>query len=156
MARVLTNRHNEFNLYQSANEYETICVIRVLAKQFIDMNNNQQKKYGELIENELSKVEAELKTVGRKNPDSPGDWEPIPEKMDIQVSDDNEVADSIEAFEENTAILKQLEIRYNELKDALKRIADGKFGTCEVCGEVIESERLDANLAAKTCKLHMK
>ena len=120
------------------------------------MNKEQISKYKELIEKELGKVETELKTVGRKNPDSPGDWEPMPEKMDIQASDDNEVADSIEAYEENAGILKQLEIRYNELKNALKQIDDGKFGICEVGGEVIESERLDANPAALTCKKHVK
>lgn len=120
------------------------------------MDKNTIKKYQLQIETELKKVEAELKTVGRKNPDNPADWEPIPDKMDISPADDNEVADSIEAYEENTGILKQLEIRFNELQNALKRIADGKYGICEVGGEVIESERLDANPAAMTCKLHMK
>jgi RNA polymerase-binding transcription factor DksA len=120
------------------------------------MNREQINKYKERIEKELHKVEAELKTIGRKNPDNPADWEPLPEKMDTLPADDNEVADSIEAYEENTAVLKQLEIRFNELKNALKRIADGKYGICEVGGEVIESERLDANPAAMTCKKHMK
>ena len=73
-----------------------------------------------MIEEELKKVESELKTVGRKNPDNPADWEPVPEKMDISPADDNEVADSIESYEENAAILKQLEIRYNELKSAFE------------------------------------
>lgn len=120
------------------------------------MNQEQIKKYRLQIKKELNSVEAELKTVGRKNPDNPADWEPVPDKMDISPADDNEMADNIEAFEENTAILKQLEIRFNELKDALKRIADGKYGICEVGGEVIEEERLDANPAATTCKKHMK
>ena len=84
------------------------------------MNKDQIKKYGSLIEEELKKVESELKTVGRKNPDNPADWEPVPEKMDISPADDNEVADSIESYEENAAILKQLEIRYNELKSAFE------------------------------------
>src|SRR3989344_8484766 len=109
------------------------------------------KKNQKLIEAELEEVEAELKTIGRKNPDNPADWEALPEKMDISPADDNEVADGIEAYEENTAILKQLEIRFNELKDALKRIDAGKYGTCSVGGEVIETERLDANPAATTC-----
>ena len=106
------------------------------------MDKNLIKKYQLQIEVELKKVEAELKTVGRKNPDNPADWEPVPEKMDISPADDNEVADGIEAFEENAGILKQLEIRFNELKDALKRIDDGKYGICEVGGEMIEEERL--------------
>ena len=103
----------------------------------------------------MAKLEAELKTVGRVNPDNPKDWEPIPEKMDILASDDNEVADSIEAFEENTAILKELEIRYNDVKRALGKITDGSYGICETGKEPIEKERLEANPAARTCKKHL-
>lgn len=120
------------------------------------MNKDQINKYKIKIEDELKSVETELKTVGRKNPDNPADWEPMPEKMDISPADDNEVADSIEAYEENTAILKQLEIRFNELKNALVRIEKGTYGICEVGKEVIEAERLDANPAATTCIKHVK
>ena len=120
------------------------------------MNKEQLNKYKKLIENELISVETELKTVGRKNPDNPSDWEPIPEKRDISAADDNEVADSIEAYEENTGILKQLEIRFNELKQALERIKAGTYGICEIGKEIIENDRLDANPAATTCKKHMK
>jgi RNA polymerase-binding transcription factor DksA len=119
------------------------------------MDNQKISKFQEMIKEELTKVEAELKTVGRRNPDNPGDWEAVPEKMDILASDDNEVADSIEAYEENTGILKQLEIRYNELKDALLQIEKGNYGKCETCGEQIEEDRLEANPGARTCKLHM-
>ncbi len=119
------------------------------------MQENKIKKYRDLINEEMKKVEAELKTVGRKNPDSPTDWEPMPDKMDTLASDDNEVADSIESYEENTAILKQLEIKYNALKKALKKIEDGTYGICEVSGEMIEEDRLDANPESTTCKKHM-
>jgi len=114
------------------------------------------EKFKENLTEELVKVEAELKTVGQINPANPADWEPIPEKGDVLASDRDEVADSIEAFEDNAGILKQLEIRYNEIKDALVRIESGKYGDCEVCGEKIEENRIEANPAAKTCKVHMK
>jgi RNA polymerase-binding transcription factor DksA len=119
------------------------------------MDKDTIKKYKKQLEQELGEVEKELKTVGRKNPDNPADWEAVPEKMDIMPADDNEVADSIESYEENTAILKQLEIRFNELKNALTRINDGTFGICTVGNETIESDRLDANPASTTCKKHM-
>lgn len=113
------------------------------------------EKFKQKLAEELDKVEAELKTVGRINPDNPADWEPTPEKTDVLASDRDEVADSIEAFEDNVAILKQLEIRYNEIKEALQKIESDKFGICENCGEKIEEARLDANPAARTCKAHM-
>ena len=112
------------------------------------------EKFKENLTEELVKVEAELKTVGQINPANPADWEPIPEKGDVLASDRDEVADSIEAFEDNAGILKQLEIRYNEIKDALVRIESGKYGDCEVCGEKVEETRLEANPAARTCIKH--
>jgi RNA polymerase-binding transcription factor DksA len=106
------------------------------------------------IEEELKTVEEDLKTVGRINPSNPSDWEPIPSEMDITESDRNEVADSIGSYENNTAILKQLEIRFNNLKDALKRIEENTYGVCVVCGKEIEVERLEANPTATTCMEH--
>jgi len=114
------------------------------------------KKYEEILKNELAQVEAELKTVGRINPDNPADWEAKPADMDIHRSEADEVADNIEAFEENSAVLKQLEIRYNEIKNALEKISNGTYGICEISGEPIEEDRLEANPAAKTCKKHIE
>lgn len=112
--------------------------------------------YKERLEGELANVTSELKSVGRINPDNKADWEALPENMDIDNADPNVVADKFEEFEENTAVLKQLEMRYNELKEALARIDRGEYGKCAVCGKDIEHDRLDANPAAPTCKEHMQ
>jgi DnaK suppressor protein len=110
--------------------------------------------FKEKLEEELSILEGELKTVGRKNPDNPKDWEPLPPQLDILQADENESSDKIEGFEENTAILKQLEIRYNDVKAALERIENGSYGKCEINGDMIEKARLEANPAARTCIEH--
>lgn len=107
------------------------------------------------LEKELDLLTKELETVGRRNPDNPEDWEAKPAKMDTFPSDTNEEADAFEAYEENSGILNELEIRYNNVKKALKRIEDGTYGICEVSGEKIEADRLEANPAATTCKKHM-
>ena len=101
-------------------------------------------------------VERELNEVGRKNPDNKADWEAEPADTGADSADENEVADKIEEYERNTAILKDLEIRYNDIKDALKKIEAGKYGFCEISGEPIEEDRLIANPAARTCKQHME
>lgn len=111
--------------------------------------------YKTLLEKELTLVEGELKSIGRINPSNPNDWEAVPEALDIDSADENLVADSIESYEGNTAVLKQLEIRYNEIKNALALIAKGGYGVCATCKAEIEHERLDANPAASTCKQHM-
>lgn len=107
------------------------------------------------LEEELEFITSELKTVGRINPNNPADWEAKPPEMDILQADRNEAADRIEGYEENSAILKELEIRFNNIKDAIKRIEDGAYGVCEVGKEEIKIERLEANPAAKTCVKHM-
>jgi len=106
------------------------------------------------LEEEKSLLQSELKSVGRVNPDNPKDWEARPANLDILPSDENEMADGIEEMENNTAVLKQLEIRYNQVKDALLRIENGAYGKCEISGETIEEERLEANPAARTCIEH--
>lgn len=106
------------------------------------------------LEEEKTRLESELMTVGRRNPANPADWEAVPPET-RQESDPNDAADLIEGFEENTAILKDLEIRYNDVLAALERIAEGTYGICEIGNEPIEEARLNAVPSARTCKLHI-
>lgn len=117
----------------------------------IDLNYFKEK-----LQKEEKDLLEKLGTVGRINPDNKKDWEAIPGEKDDGTADKNDFADSIEEYEENTAILKQLEIELNEVRDALKRIGDGTYGVCEVNGEKISKERLEANPSARTCKEHAK
>lgn len=108
------------------------------------------------LADELSLVETELNNVGRINPDNKADWEAEPTLMNEDSADTNETADNIEEFENNAALLKELEIRYNDIKDALLKIEKNQYGFCEISGEPIEKDRLEANPAARTCKKHME
>lgn len=109
------------------------------------------------LEEEKALLEAEMAKVGRKNPDQKGDWEPMPSLADRDTStaDENTVADSIEEFEDNAAIMQTLEKRYNDIKSALDKIKHNVYGTCQVCGKEIETDRLEANPSARTCKEHV-
>ena len=108
------------------------------------------------LEKELKVLEADLKSVAHKNPSNPKDWEASSGEVDINASDAADIADNIESYESNTAILKPLEKQYNDVKLALEKISKGTYGVCEVAGEPIEKERLEANPAARTCLAHMK
>jgi len=108
------------------------------------------EKYKKVLEEELAKLEKSLSRIGFKSSDNPDDWEAKPGVMDKTGADENESSDSIEEFEENSAKLLELEIRYNHVKLALKKIKEGKFGIDEVDGEPIPEARLDANPAART------
>lgn len=111
--------------------------------------------YKERLTAEKAHLETQLLTVGRRNPGNPNDWEALPPETG-QEADSNIAADLIEGYEGNTAILKDLEIRYNEVLAALSRIDAGTYGICEVSGEEIEAARLDADPAARTCKAHLQ
>ena len=109
------------------------------------------------LEEEENLLIEELKTVGRRNPDNREDWEAKPDEMtNTPVADPNDLADNYEAYTENAGILSELEIRLSNVKNAQKRIGDGSYGICEVCGQPIERDRLEANPAAATCKKHME
>lgn len=115
------------------------------------MNTETYKK---ALEKELKTLETELKSVGHKNPSNPKDWEPQATDVDIESSDLADTADNIGNYESNTAILKQLETQYNNVKLALDKIQKGTYGMCEVDGKPIEEARLKANPSARTCMAH--
>ena len=113
--------------------------------------NQSQSIWKDKLEKEKSILETELSSVGRINPNNSLDWEARPQDLDTDEAERTEVADKIEGFDTNIAILNDLEIRYNEVKGALQRIEDGTYGVCKVCGKEIEEERLEANPASTTC-----
>ncbi len=110
--------------------------------------------FKDLLQKELSVLEAELATVGKKNPDGSDDWIAT-EKENIDPAEDAEIAEGLEELENNKGVLAQLEARSAEVKDALGKIEEGTYGKCSVCGNAIEEDRLNANPAATTCTQHM-
>lgn len=89
-------------------------------------------------------------TIGRKNPAVPGDWEAMPSEMGTEA-DLADQADVVMSRESNTAILADLEARYDTILGALSRIEKGTYGICETCRKKIEEVRLEADPAATTC-----
>lgn len=119
------------------------------------MKKIDTKYFKEELTKELAILEEELNTLGKRSPSNPDKWVAHQPEENISESDLNEVADTIDDFESNTAILRDLEIRYQNVKLALQKIEDGKYGICDVGGEKIDQNRLKANPAARTCKEHM-
>ncbi len=117
------------------------------------------KKFEVKLEQELKLVEKELKEIAVRSPKDPNGWVPSITKetdMGSDSADSNEVADEIESLEENTAIVSKLEAQYNDIKIALDKIKNGTYGKCEVGGEDIPEDRLEANPSARTCMEHSK
>ncbi len=116
----------------------------------MDLNHFKNK-----LEKERAILLAELNKVSRQNPENPRDLEAKSEDIDIERADRNEVADKFESFEGDVAIVKELEPQLNDVNLALEKIQNNKFGICEIGGEKIEVERLEANPAARTCMAHI-
>ncbi len=115
------------------------------------MENTQHFK--ELLETEKARIEGELATIGRKKG---GNWEATEtDAASVDTAEDGEVADGIEQFETNTAVLNDLEKQLTDVTDALAKIENGTYGVCEISGEPIELDRLEVNPSARTCKQHM-
>src|SRR3990167_3452021 len=108
------------------------------------------------LEVEKALLEKELAKVGRVNPDNPSDWEATPPTdRDTSLADENTVADTLEGYDSNKAIVTTLETRYNDIKSGLDKIKHGTYGVCQICGKEIEVDRLEANPSARTCKEHV-
>ncbi len=113
------------------------------------------KHFKEKLEEEKSVLEVELSGVARVNPDNPEDWEPTPSDLNIPKSDKNDMGDAMEEFENRSAVEVELENRLHNIKKAISRMEDGKYGICKICNEPIEIDRLEANPSAETCKAHL-
>ena len=66
-------------------------------------------------------------------------------------SDKDEQADDAQEYDNALSLEHSLELRLKDVKSALEKIAEGKYGICENCGKKISEERLKACPEAKTC-----
>lgn len=104
--------------------------------------------------NEKQSIEEELKDIALFNTDT-NIWEARPDQELMGESDENEAADRFEDFEERNGLVTTLQARLTDINDALTKMETGTYGVCEVSGEQIEKDRLEANPAARTCKAHI-
>lgn len=116
---------------------------------------DQLTHFTQKLEAEKTLLEEELGRLGQRNPSNPSDWVATKPDGEQFGADKNDNADIIEAQQDNNATLNELEGRLNQVLAALEKVASGSYGMCEISGEEIEVERLEANAAARTCVAHM-
>ena len=120
------------------------------------MNKKDTEFFKKKLEKEKAIVENEIKTVGSSDPGNPQDFSATSNDMDIDKADENELADKLGELNDNKGILDSLEKQLRDIDDALGKIQKGTYGICEISGEQIERERLEANPAARTSMKQMK
>lgn len=105
------------------------------------------------LEAEKDSLQEELASHGRVQSDT-GDWQGSSVGFEGMESDPLDVGDQIEELVTNTPLVEELETRHEEVEEALEKIDNGTYGTCDECGEEIPLDRLEANPAARTCVAH--
>ncbi len=118
------------------------------------MHQDKLQYFKKRLEDEKKLLEGELKSLGVQDERAPGGWDAVAD-IDESATEPDEVADRIEELEGNEAEIKELTEQRSLIEAALKKIEEGTYGTCEVSGEEIEEDRLEANPSARTCKAHM-
>ena len=101
--------------------------------------------YAALLRAEQAELKAQLKELGFAN------------EGDTGLSYDSNFADSSQVTAERgeaEVLALQLQESLDEVAHALTKLADGTYGTCEVCGEPITPARLEAMPAARFCINH--
>ncbi len=92
--------------------------------------------------------------LGRMGTQSETAADNFPAKFPEFGQEEDENAQEVDTYQNRLSIERDLESELADVDAALARIADGTFGTCEVCGQPIAEERLHANPAARTCTAH--
>jgi RNA polymerase-binding transcription factor DksA len=113
------------------------------------MDQEKLHEFSQVLEAELRTLVDTLNEIATLD-DSTGDWVAVPETEEQSEADANSEADHTEAWNERRATLAQLETRYRNIVRALDKIQTNTFGKCEISGQPIELERLEANPAART------
>lgn len=109
------------------------------------------KKFQDLVEDEYRNTKNKLELLGKPHPGDPDNYDTVREEQNIDISDREEIAASIENFETRSAIEVELEKRLNQIRAAKNAILNNTYGTCVICGDPISEERLIANPIALTC-----
>ena len=99
---------------------------------------------GDYLEDRRKDIEKKLQELKKEDP-----FEDKTRLLD-RASDDSE-AQSKAGHERVTALQKQLNVALIETKKALTKIKIGKYGMCENCGKMIDTDRLAAMPTARLC-----
>ena len=112
------------------------------------MDKKTLEKIKEKLLKEKEELNKELNSFAQKNDKVDNDYETkFPDYGEHEDENASEVAD----FESDLYLEKTLEISLKKIDEALKRIEDGTYGTCEECGKKILEERCLAFPTAAKC-----
>ncbi len=100
------------------------------------------------LEDEKTKLEAQLGQFSSKNVHNPEDYNTVfPQYGDKEEDNATEVAQ----YSDNLTLERTLESALRDVKKALDSIAKGTYGTCKYCKKPIDTRRLLARPTSSSC-----
>ncbi len=109
--------------------------------------------YKTMLESEREEILNDLKGVAVRDTVT-GEFNTVSDTSETEA-DELDLDNRNEDYETDSALTDTLSLRLKEVEHALERINNGTYGICEVSGEPIEEDRLNANPSARTCSAHM-
>lgn len=103
------------------------------------------KPVGEFLSSSLHILQKRKKQIEKDDPFKDED------RVMDNASPDTDAAEQF-GHAKNSAIKHELERKIEETKKALARLNKGKYGICEDCGELIDTDRLSVFPEATYCK----
>lgn len=103
----------------------------------------------EKLETNRNSIQKELESFASEDPNLKHNWaSKYPNRED---GDKDDEADEVQEYDNMLSLEHSLELKLKDVKSALEKITEGKYGVCENCGKEISKERLLACPEAKTC-----
>ena len=106
---------------------------------------NELKK---TLEKEKALLAEELRSFAQPDKNVKGDWDA--KYQDLGDSWD-ENSQEVTEYATRLPLEHELEVRLQNVTDALEKITNNTYSICEKCGEVISIERLKAEPSARVC-----
>lgn len=115
------------------------------------MDKNLQKNLQKKLEVEKKRLIKDLGFFAKKDPLLKGNWLTRFPFFGLNRSRKDENAEEIEGYENLLPVEHTLELRLEDIENALVKIKKGNYGQCEKCQKKIESKRLEVVPEARLC-----
>lgn len=113
------------------------------------MSNIDKNHFKDLLTRQLKEIDRTVRNMKENNTAEQDKYSPS--ELSNYDNHPAELGSELYQVEMNTALKVHEEHLLKDIKDALKRIEDDKFGTCAFCGKDIGPERLEAIPYTRLC-----
>ncbi|MBI4709354.1 MAG: TraR/DksA C4-type zinc finger protein [Candidatus Portnoybacteria bacterium] len=114
------------------------------------MDKSKIQKLKKDLEEDKEKVEKELESIAKKDGKVKGDYDTrFPDFGTAQSPDESAL--EVAAFESTLPVEYALEVKLQDINNALAKIKSGDYGQCEKCSKPIDEKRLEVMPEARTC-----